>query len=185
MIPVIGILLFAAAWFLPARLAPGEVYGNGYYYLPTNGLFYNSWKLLGTFPLWVQMVPTLLLAVLSALSLVGEDERHLLMGRRSFGIAYVYLFLTASCGYLLLAHPAFLAGYLMLLGTGFLLDLFKHESKFDLVFGYCFTWGTAALIYPPAVIALPVIIIGLAVMVSAMWRHWMVLPAIICLMVLF
>jgi len=191
MIPVIGFLFFASGWFLPARLAPGEVYGNGYYYLPTDGLFYNWWRLLAALPLWVQVVPTLLLAVVSALSLVHEDTRHLLLGRRCFGIAYVYLFLVASSGYLLLAHPAFLAGYLMLLGTGFVLDLFKNEAKYDLVFGFCFTWGLAALIYPPVVVVLPVIIIGLAVMVSTLWRHWVValtgliLPALITVMVLY
>ena len=110
MIPVIGLLFFAAGWFFPARMAPGEVYGNGYYYLPTDGLLYNWLKLLATLPLWVQVVPTFLLAVFSALSLIRDETRNLLFGRRCYGIGYVYLFLVASGGYLLLAHPAFLAG---------------------------------------------------------------------------
>lgn len=191
MIPVIGILFFSISWFLPARMAPGEIYGNGYFCLPAEGLFYGWWQMLGTLPLWVQMAPTLLLAIFSALMLVRIDLRHLLMGRRSFAIAYIFLFLIGSSGYLLLFHPAFLAAYLMLLGIGFLADLFKNESRFDLVFGYGFCFGVAALIYPPAAVVLPVIIPGLAIMVSTRWRHWAValigaiLPVSILCMVLF
>ena len=191
MVPVLVLLLFAAAWFLPARLAPDEIYGNGFYYLPPDGMVYGWWKLLGTQPLWVQMLPTLLLLILSALTLIRSDIKHLLMGTRSYGMGYVFLFLVFSAGYLLLFHPAFLASYLMVAGMGFLTDLFKNETRYDRVFAYAFCWSFAALIYPPAALLLPVIIAGLAIMVSAQWRHWavaltgMLFPALLTGFVLF
>lgn len=187
MIPFVGILLFAVVWFLPASLVPGSQYGNGFYYLPQDGWIYAQWQELARFPLWVQVLPTLVLAVVTALVLVQQDLRNLLMGRRSYGIGYLFLFLIASSGHLFLIHPAFVSGFLVLLGIGNLAALFKKETKFEMVFGLAFSWSLAILLYPPLVFTLPVIFIGLAVMVSPVWRHWvtallgLILPVLLCL----
>ena len=191
MVPVIAVLLFAAGWFFPGSVTSGTEYGGGFFYLPVDGWLYSQWMLLARLPLWVQMVPTLLLAVMTAWWLIRQDMKNLLMGRRSYGIGYVFLFLMASQGHLILFHPAYLAAFLMLLGTGYLINLFKQETQFELVFGFSFTWGTAVLVYPPSAFTIPVIIIGLAVMVTATWRHWVVafmgliLPALLCSAVFF
>lgn len=186
MVPVLGGLLFAAGWFLPGSLISTSEYGGGFYFIPADGWFYSQWTLLAKLPLWAQIAPTALLAILTAWWLIRLDMQNLLLGRRSYGAGYVFLFLIVSQGHLFLFHPAYLSGFLMLIGTGYLISLFKQETVYELVFGFSFTWGTAVLIYPPAAVTIPVIIIGLAVMVTATWRHWAVslmgltLPALVC-----
>jgi len=186
MVPVTGVLLFAAGFLFPGSLTSGPVYGSGFYYLPADGWLYSHWSQLAKLPLWVQILPTFILAVMTAWWLIRQDMKNLLMGRRSYGIGYVFMFLLVSQGHLFLFHPAFLSAFLMLLGTGYLITMFKQETMYELVFGFSFTWGTAVLIYPPAAMLVPVIIIGLAVMVSATWRHWtvalmgLILPASVC-----
>lgn len=174
MIPILGLILFGIAWFLPGNFQPGAVYGNGFYYLPPDGWLYPLWKEMARLPLWVQMVPSFLASILIAGLLVRTDMKNLLMGTRSYAIAYVFLFILSSNGHFFLFHPAALAGYFMILSYRFLLDLYKEETSYSLVFAMGFSWGIAILLYPPVCFLIPAILAGLLLMVSTNWRHWLV-----------
>ena len=175
MIPVFGLILFVAAWFAPGNLQPGDSYGNGFFYLPAEGLIYSFWQKIAAFPQWVQILPSFLVALVTAILLVSNDLRNLLMGRRSFAVAFVFLFLIGSSGYYPLFHPAFLAGMLMVMSQGYLLNLYKQENEYSHVFAVGFTWGVAIILYPPALFHLVAMLAGLLLMVGSGWRHWLVI----------
>lgn len=173
MIPILGLILFGIAWYLPGNFQAGNVLGNGLYYLPQEGWLYSLWLKLSGFPLWVQMVPSYLIAIFTAILLVRNDMKNLLMGRRSYAMAIVFLFLVTSGGHFFIFHPAFLAGLLMVLSQNSLLNLYKQETDYSIVFMVGFTWGVAILLYPPACVLAPAMLIGLMLMVSTRWRHWL------------
>ena len=175
MIPILGLILFAVAWFLPGSMQPGDALGNGLYYLPKEGWLYTHWFGMAHLPLWIQIVPSYLTAIITALLLVGNDMKNLLMSRRSYAVAIVFLFLLGSGGHFFIFHPAFIAGLLMVLSQRYLLNLYRRESDFSLVFMIGFTWGTAVLIYPPLIMLTPAILYGMLVMVATGWRHWIVI----------
>jgi hypothetical protein len=174
MIPILGLILFAVAWFLPGNMQPGEALGNGFYYLPKDGWLYTQWIQMAGLPLWAQLVPSYLIAFTTSLLLVRNDMKNLLMSRRSYAMAIVFLFLLGSGGHYFIFHPAFVSGLLMVLSHRYLLNLYKKETDYSIVFMIGLTWGTAVLIYPPLIILTPAILYGMLVMVSAGWRHWMV-----------
>lgn len=174
MIPILGLILFGIAWFLPGNLQSGNIYGNGFFYQPADGWLYQLWMGMASLPLWAQMVPSFLISILTAWLLVGSDMKNLLMGVRSYAIAYVFLFLLTSSGHFFLFHPAMLAGYFMVLSYRFLLDLYKEETGYSIVFAMGFSWGVAILLYPPVCLLIPAILIGLLLMVTTNWRHWLV-----------
>ena len=174
MIPVLAIALFGVAWFLPGSLQPATLFGNGLFYLPADGWLYTLWLRLEELPLWAQILPACLTVILTAFLLVGNDMSNILMGRRSFAIAIVYLFLLASGGHFFIFHPAMPALLLMAVSQRFLLMLYKRETEYALVFVMGFTWGTAVLLYPPVLTLVPALLLGLLLMVSTNWRHWLV-----------
>lgn len=174
MIPVLGLTLYAIAWFLPGNLVPGDSYGNGFFYQPSEGWLNVLSTEMVQLPLWAQMVPSFLITVLTAGLLVRTDMRDMLMGSRSYAIAYVFIFLATSGGHSFLFHPAMLSGYFIVLSYRFVLDLYKKENGYSLVFGMGFSWGVALLLYPPALLLTPAIMIGLLLMIPTVWRHWLV-----------
>jgi hypothetical protein len=174
MVPVTGLILFTIAWFFPGNLQPGTVYGNGFFYLPENGWLYVLWTGMNGLPLWVQIAPSCLTAILTATQLVRNDLDNTLMGTRSYAMAFVFLFLVTSNGHFFLFHPAMLAGLFMVLSYRFLLDLYKDENEYSLVFAMSFSWGVAILLYPPILLLFPAILAGLLLMVTTNWRHWLV-----------
>ncbi|MCX6225463.1 MAG: hypothetical protein NTV01_12070 [Bacteroidia bacterium] len=174
MMPVLGLILFGIAWFLPGSLQPGNIYGNGFFYQPSDGWLYPLWLEMAHLPLWVQVVPTFLISVLTAVLLVQSDMKNLMMGLRSYAIAYVFLCLIASNGHFFLFHPAFLAAGFIVLSQRFLLDLYKEETNYSIVFAIGFSWGLAILLYPPVCFLIPAILTGLLLMVTTGWRHWLV-----------
>ncbi|TSA37620.1 MAG: hypothetical protein D4R64_05340 [Porphyromonadaceae bacterium] len=174
MIPILGLILFVIAWFLPGNLQPGNIYGNGFFYQPADGWLYPLWTGMSRLPLWAQMIPSCLIMVLTAWLLVRTDMKNLLMGSRSYAIAFVFLLLVTSNGHFFLFHPALLAGYFMILSYRFLLDLYKEETGYSIVFAMGFSWGVAILLYPPFCFLIPAILIGLLLMVTTNWRHWLV-----------
>ncbi len=185
MIPILGLILFAVAWFLPGNMQSVEVSGSGLYYLPKEGWLYKYWLEMARLPLWAQILPSYLVALITALLLVENDRRNLLMFRRSYAMAIVFLLLLGSCGHFFIFHPAFIAGLLMVLSQRYLLNLYKKESDYSIVFMTGFTWGAAGLIYPPLIILTPAILYGMLMMVATGWRHWivmlmgMVIPALL------
>jgi len=174
MIPVLGIILFGLAWLLPGNLQPAAVYGNGFFFLPADGWLYPLWSGLSGLPLWLQITPSFLMAMLTLGLLVGNDMKNLLMGFRSYAMAFVFIFLLTSSGHFFLFHPAAVAGYFMVLSFRFLLDLYKEENAYSLVFAMGFSWGVAILLYPPVALLIPAILLGLLLMVATSWRHWLV-----------
>ncbi len=174
MIPVIGLILFGVAFVLPGSMAPADPFGNGLYLLPKEGWLYSFWMGIDRWPLWAQILPSYFTALLTALLLVSNDQKNLLIGRRSYAMAFVFLFILASSGHYFLFHPAFLAGMMMVFSQRFLLDLYKHETDYSVVFLVGFTWGVAVLLYPPVLVITPAILFGLLLMVSTSWRHWAV-----------
>jgi hypothetical protein len=174
MIPILGLILFVVAWFFPGAMLSGTTYGNGFYYLPADGWGYPLWQEMVRLPLWAQIAPACIIAILTAWLLVGNDMKNLLMGSRSYGIGFVFLFLLASGGHFLLFHPAMLAGFFIILSQRFLLDLYKDETGYPVVFAMGFCWGVAILLYPPVSFLIPALLIGLLLMVSTNWRHWLV-----------
>jgi hypothetical protein len=175
MIPILGLILFGIAWFLPGTMSQGTVYGNGLYFLPKEGWLYTFWLQVGSFPLWVQIVPSYLTAIITGVLIAGNDMKNLLVGRRSYAMAIVFLFLVTSGGHFSLFHPAFLAGLLIVLSQRFLLDVYKRETEYSIVFMVGFTWGVAILLYPPVILLTPAILVGLLFMVATGWRHWVVI----------
>jgi hypothetical protein len=174
MIPVLALILFGIAFFLPGNLLSDSSYSNGFFHLPKDGWLYPLWTGMVRLPLWAQVAPSCLVAILTAGLFVQTDMKNLLMGVRSYAIAYVFLFLIASNGHFFLFHPAMLAGYFMLLSYRFLLDLYKEETGFSIVFAMGFSWGVAILLYPPVCFLVPAILLGLLLMVTTNWRHWLV-----------
>lgn len=191
MIPILGLTLFGIAWYFPGNLGHGNIYGNGFFYIPSSGLLYSLWLGMARLPLWAQMVPSCLITILTAGLLVRTDLKDLLMGSRSYAIAYVFLFLVTSNGHSFLFHPAMLSGYFMVLSYRFLLDLYKEETGYSLVFTMGCTWGIAILMYPPIGLITPALLTGLLLMINTVWRHWLVgllgiiLPALLVAFVLF
>ncbi|MDD4646235.1 MAG: DUF6427 family protein [Bacteroidales bacterium] len=174
MIPILGLILFGIAWFVPADLQPGTIYGNGFFYQPADGWMYPLWLNMARLPLWMQVAPSCLVALLTAGLMVRMDMKNLLMGIRSYAIGFVFLFVLTSCGHVFLFHPAMIAGLFMLLGYKFLLDLYKAETSFSLVFAIGFCWGLAVLLYPPVSFLIPAMLAGLLLMVATSFRHWLV-----------
>jgi len=174
MIPVLGLTLFGIAWFLPGNLQSSGIYGNGSYYQPADGWLYPFWLSMARLPLWAQILPSCLVAVLTAGLLVRTDMKNLLLRTRSYAIAYVFLFLVTSGGHFFLFHPVMLAGYFMVMSYRFLLDLYKEETGYSIVFAMGFSWGVAILIYPPVCLLIPALLVGLLLMVTTNWRHWLV-----------
>lgn len=174
MIPVIGLILFGIALLLPGDFGNSAVYGNNLFYLPEDGWLYPLWEGMSALPLWAQIIPAWLITVLTASLLVSTDLKNLLIGSRSYAMAYVFLFLVASAGHFFLFHPAMLAGLFMVLSLRFLLDLYKAENAYSIVFAVGFSWGIAILLYPPVCFLIPAILFGLLVMVTTGWRHWLV-----------
>lgn len=174
MVPVLGLILFGIAWILPGNLRGGAVYGNGFFYLPPDGWLYPFWAQMARLPLWAQMIPSCLISILTAGLLARTDMKNLLMGIRSYALAFVFLFLLTSCGHFFLFHPAMLAGYFIVLSYRFLLDVYKEETGYATVFAMGFTWGIAILLYPPVSLLFPAVFIGLLLMVTTGWRHWLV-----------
>lgn len=174
MVPILGLILFGIAWFLPADLTPGTVYGNGFFYLPADGWLYPLWMGMARLPLWAQVVPSCLITILTATLMVQTDMKNLLMGVRSYALAFVFLFLVASNGHFFLFHPAMLAGYFMVLSYRFLLESYKEETEYSIVFAMGFSWGVAVLLYPPVGLLIPALLLGLLLMVTTGWRHWLV-----------
>jgi len=175
MIPVLCLILFGVALFFPGNMQGGDILGNGLYYLPKDGWLYSKWLQMAHLPLWIQIAPSYLIALITALLLVGNDMKNLLMSRRTYAMAFVFLFLLCSGGHFFIFHPAFIAGLLMVLSHRYLLNLYKHESDFSIVFMIGFTWGAAILFYPPVILLTPAILFGLLVMVATGWRHWLVM----------
>jgi hypothetical protein len=173
MIPFLGLLLFGVVWFLPGEFESGEIYGSGYYYLSTEGWMYPLWSQMARLPLWARMAPSLVMAFVASISLVRTDLKHMVIGPRSYSIAYVFLFVLGASGHFSLFHPAMVAGWLMILSYGFLLDLYKAETSYSLVYGMGFSWGAAILLYPPVACLYPALLVGLLLMVSTSWRHWL------------
>lgn len=175
MIPILGLIFFGIAWVLPGNMQAGDVYGGGFYHLPDEGWLYPLWMQMARLPLWARILPSFLLSVITAALMVRTDMDNLLMGMRSYAIAFVFLFLLCSGGHFFLFHPAMLAGYFMVLSYRFLLDLYKDETGYSIVFAMGFSWGTAILLYPPVALLIPAILIGLLLMVTTNWRHWVVI----------
>ncbi len=176
-IPLLGLILFSIAWFLPGNLLSSTIYGNGFFYQPVDGWMYPLWGTMVRLPLWAQVVPAFLIAVFTSALLVQTDMKNLLMGTRSYAIGYVFLFLLVSGGHFFLFHPAILAAYFMALSIRFLLELYKDENAYPIVFAMGFSWGVAILLYPPVSLLSAGLFVGLLLMVSTGWRHW-----IACLM---
>ena len=174
MVPVVGLILFGVAWLLPGNLRPGDIYGNGFFYLPSDGWLYTLWQGMARMPLWSQMAVSCLTAILTAGMLVRTDMKNLLMGNRSYSIAFVFLFLVTSNGHSFLFHPAMFAGFFMVLSYRFLLELYREETDYSVVFAMGFSWGIAVMLYPPVGLLIPAILIGLLLMVTTDWRHWLV-----------
>jgi hypothetical protein len=175
MVPVYGLVFFATAWFLPGAMKPAEVIGNGLYYQPADGWLYGLWAGMARLPFWMQVLPAYLTALVSAILLVRNDLDNLLMGRRSFAIAFVFFTLLGSQGHFFVFHPAFIAGIFLILSQRFLLYLYKSEADFSLVFLAGFCWSVAILLYPPVLVLIPALIFGVLLMISTTWRHWTVL----------
>ena len=70
MVPVVGLILFGVAWLLPGNLQPGDTYGNGFFYLPSEGWLYTLWQGMARMPLWSQMAVSCLTAIHTAGMLV-------------------------------------------------------------------------------------------------------------------
>lgn len=174
MIPVLGMMLFAIALYFPGNMQPAAMIGNGFYYLPKDGWLYTTWMEMARLPLWMQVVPSCLVAIFTAWRLILNDMNNVLMGRRSYSIGFVFLFLLTSGGHFFIFHPAFLAGLMMVLSQRFLLGLYKRETEYSLVFAMGFTWGVAMLLYPPVTLLTPALLLGLLLMVTTNWRHWLV-----------
>jgi hypothetical protein len=174
LVPILGVLLFGIAWFVPGNFGSGAVYGNGLYNLPADGWLYPLWSGMASLPLWAQVVPACLTAVLTAGLMVQTDMKNLLMGPRSYAIAFVFLFLISSSGHYFLFHPAMVAGYFMVLSYKFLLDSYKEETEYSIIFAMGFSWGVAILLYPPVSLLIPALLVGLLLMVTTGWRHWLV-----------
>ncbi len=166
-IPILGLVLFGVAWLLPGN--------TQLYYLPKDGWLYAHWLDMAEYPLWAQILPSYLIAILTAIMLVANDMRNTLMSRRSYSLAIVFLFLLGSGGHYFLFHPAFLSSLLMVFSQRFLLNLYKRETDYSIVFLVGFSWGLAVLLYPPALLITPAILFGLLVMVATGWRHWIVI----------
>lgn len=174
LIPLFAVLVFVPEFFLshqPGTLVPEP----GQFYHPTEGLLYGLWARFLTTPNWIHQIVNCLIVIGCTVILLKNDQRHLLMGQRSFAIGFVFIFLVGSTGQLSFFHPAFLAGLFLLLAYGFMLDHYKTEDAYYYAFGAGFCLGVGTLLYPPLALTLPVVGIGIALLVSATWRHWAVL----------
>jgi hypothetical protein len=168
LVPVIALILFIPVPFLTheARIA-----------VPPDGMHNEIGLLINRLPGWTSALIAFLLTLFGALRLNGGDLKHLLTGRRSYAIAFVFIFLIASSGQAFYFHQAFLAGIAMLVGHKYLLDLYKSEASFPLIFSLAFSWGLAGLIYPPVFFILPATIVGMVLMGSNTLRHFLVFLA--------
>ena len=168
LVPVIALILFIPVPFLTheSRFA-----------VPPNGMHNEIGLLINQLPGWASALIAFLLTLFGAVRLNDGDLKHLLMSRRSYAISFVFIFLTASSGQAFYFHQAFLAGIAILVGNKYMLDLYKSETTFPLIFSLAFSWGLAGLIYPPVFFILPATIVGMVLMGSNTLRHFLVFLA--------
>ncbi|NLO69011.1 MAG: hypothetical protein GX098_10670 [Bacteroidales bacterium] len=168
LVPVIALIFFLPVPFL--SLEPP-------YAIPQDGIHHDIGQVISRLPHWAPVLASLLVTLAAALMLNTSDRKHVLTGRRSYAIAFVFIFLIASSGQAFFFHPAFLAGLLILNGNRYLLEQYKTESSYPLVFSQAFNWSLAGVIYPPVFFILPAVVIGMVLMGSATLRHFLVLLA--------
>ncbi len=166
LVPVFAFILFAPGYFSPEA---------GDFFRPNEGLVYGFWEYMAGLSSWIPLLLSGVAALVSAMLLSAIDLRNLLMGQRSFAIAFVFLFLLASSGQAYFFHPAFLSGLFVLLSNRFLLELYKTESSYTLTFSTAFYWSLGGMLYPPLLLTVPVLFAGLILMGAPDLRHWLVL----------
>ncbi|MFO7617994.1 MAG: DUF6427 family protein [Bacteroidales bacterium] len=168
LVPVIALILFIPVPFLVEHTR---------FAVPPDGTLNLLGLAIGRLPAWASVLIAFLLTLFGALLLNGSDLKHLLTGRRSYAIAFVFIFLTTSSGQVSFAHPALFSGIAMLIGNKYLLELYKSDSSYPQVFSLAFSWSLAGLIYPPVFFILPVMVFGIILMGSNTLRHFLVFLA--------
>ena len=167
LIPVIGLILFIPGFANLQLPVPYQHTGEGWFYL--------QWKAMLEWPIFVQVgIGLMCLAVLTIL-LVNLDQRFQLSGGRTFILSFVILFLASSNGHLFRYHPAMLAACFLSLSYYYLVVLYKTSQPGFTLFNMAFSYGMAVLIYPPLIIVIPAMMLGMLLNVTPVWNNWTLL----------
>ena len=130
--------------------------------------------LLIAFPSWVNFI--FLIVIISGESIYMNllMNRHEIQYKNSFLPAFVFALLISSFPGMMQFHPVHLINLLVLIILDRVFTLFKNDFPVSALFDCSFLTGIAALIYFPAVILIPFLLITLIVLRPFHFKEWLI-----------
>lgn len=121
---------------------------------------------------WVIMVA---LVSYSAIYVNQISNRHEVLYKNSYLPAFAYALYISSVPEFLTVHPIHIVNLIILRVFDKSFSLIKNDSAIPSIFDSCFLSATAALIFFPAIIVIPVMIIALSLLRPFNFREWMIM----------
>ncbi len=143
---------------------------------------------LSKIPFYASFIPPFLAFVFmlgEAFLLNFIANKYEILSKPSFLPALLYIILMSIDNSMLALHASVIANFLILLIVLVFLESYRKDSAFSNAFEVGVLGSLATLFYPPTVVLLPVLGIGLLVMRPFNWRDWIICLIGICTPYLF
>lgn len=140
--------------------------------LPVWQLFLSVFKTLPSAVNWLIMVT---LVSFSAIYINRIANRHEVLYKNSYLPAFVYALFISSVPEFLTVHPIHFVNLIVLRVFDKSFSLIKNESPISSIFDSSFLAAVAALIFFPAFIVMPVMIIALSLLRPFNFREWLIM----------
>lgn len=137
------------------------------------------WKLLaslfGRLPSWLNFILVVSMVSLSAIYLNQLCNKHEVLYKHSYLPALVYALFISARPEFLSFHPIHFVNLILLRVFDKSFSLFKNESATSSIFDSCFLAATASLLYFPAIVVIPLLIITVSLLRQFNFREWILM----------
>lgn len=137
------------------------------------------WKMIaGWFSGWPNWLNFLLMVSLVSFTAVYLNlvcNKHEVLYKASYLPAFVFALFISCRPEFLVFHPIHLVNLILIRVFDKSFSLFKTDSSISSIFDSCFLASLAALIYFPAIVILPVMIISISILRSMNFREWIIM----------
>ena len=164
-IPLIILILWAQA--MPS-MAPVVTTDSMLLWKTVAGWF-NGW------PNWLNFLLMVSLVSFNAIYLNLVCNKHEVLYKASYLPAFVFALFISCRPEFLVFHPIHFVNLIFIRVFDKSFSLLKSDSSISSIFDSCFLSSLAALIYFPAIVILPVMIISISILRSMNFREWIIM----------
>lgn len=137
------------------------------------------WNLLSSFfsafPSWLNFIFMLALISGTAIYLNVVLNKHEVLYKNSYLPSFVYALYISSIPAFLCFHPIHFVNILVIRIFDKVFGLFKNERPVAPIFDFAFLAGTVCLLYFPATVIIPLLLISMLIIRPWNFREWMIM----------